>query len=271
MNVTFSERFQKLSQKRRTLLCIGLDPDPERIPAEYLRDGNAGILAFLLDVVVATQGLAAAFKPNLAFFEALGRDGWSLFADLVQKIREQDPTALIIADAKRGDIGNSAAAYARAFFEELDCDALTVNPYMGDDTLKPYLAHTNRAVIILCLTSNPGASVFQLAGDPPLYLRVARESALLQKEFGNVWMVVGATRTPEQMKRIRETAPDVPWLVPGIGAQGGNLASVVSITGGQALINASRSILYATEERAAVPEAARTAAEELVKEMRKFL
>ncbi len=271
MRAPFSERFQSLRRVRQSLLCVGLDPDPARIPPEFGATIDERVLAFLKAVVNATHDLAVAYKPNLAFFEALGPGGMRVFADLTRWIRERDPEVLIIADAKRGDIGNSASAYARAFFDELDCDGLTVNPYMGSDTLEPFLAYPDRAVIILCLTSNPGAEEFQLAGDPPLYARVARRAAELQAASGNVWLVVGATREKKFLEVIRAAAPMVPWLVPGIGAQGGEMAGVMQATDGMALINASRSILYAATNAGGVASAARSAAEELVLEMRTHL
>ena len=269
MNATFQERFEALRKGRDTLLCVGLDPDPSKIPAEYMSEGEAGILAFLKDVSGATAPLAAAFKPNLAFFEALGPGGWDLLAELLAYIRSIDPKVLLIADAKRGDIGNTAAAYARAFFEALDFDAITLSPYMGRDTIEPFLAYRDRAAIILCLTSNPGAEDFEMTGDPPLYLRVAREVAGLHERHGNVWMVVGATRAADQVNAVREAAPGVPWLVPGVGAQGGSMSDVIEVTGGDVLINASRSILYAGKTREAVAESSRRAAMELVEEMRR--
>ena len=271
MRQPFFDRFQKLSRERDTLLCVGLDPDPARIPGG---DGNptpAVIFDFLKEVVQATAPLAAAFKPNIAFFEALGAPGWQLFADLVQEIRRTDPEILIIADAKRGDIGNTAAAYARAFYQELDCDAITLSPYMGADTIEPFLTYEDRAAIVLCLTSNAGAPMFQAHGEPQLHLTVAAEMQKLKATGKDVWMVVGATKSADQMRKIREAAPDVPWLVPGVGAQGGSMQDVLEITGGQALINASRSILYATENRSQVAEASRKAAEEMVAEMRSTL
>jgi orotidine-5'-phosphate decarboxylase len=199
----------------------------------------------------------------------LGPAGWDLLAELVAHIRRIDPKVLLIADAKRGDIGNTAAAYARAFFEVLEFDAITVSPYMGRDTIEPFLAYPDRAAIVLCLTSNPGAEDFEMTGDPPLFLRVAREVSALHEQHGNVWMVVGATRAADQVNAVREAAPGVPWLVPGVGAQGGSMSDVIAVTDGDVLINASRSILYAGKTRDEVVAASRNAALELVEEMRR--
>lgn len=249
---TFYEQFQARSAELQSLLCVGLDPDPEKMPAGL--EGVNGAARFLSDVITGTSNYAVAYKPNLAFFEAYGTKGWHLFDKIIQIIREKAPGALIIADAKRGDIGNTSSFYAKSFFEIFDCDAITVNPYMGLDTLEPYLNYANKGVIILGLTSNPGAQFLQAKTTPPLYELVARASHELNSTFGNVWLVVGATNEVNHIQKIRELSPDVPFLVPGIGAQGGDLATILRISGINQLINASRSILYAAQEKGDVKQ-----------------
>lgn len=225
---------------------MGLDPDPALQPPGFRSPDT--MVDYLLRIVEATAPSAAAFKPNIAFFEAQGPEGWTSFARLIDGIRKISADSLIIADAKRGDLANTSRFYARTFFEVYDCDGVTVNPYMGMDSLEPYLAFKDRGVFVLCLTSNPGAADFQLHGSPPLFERVASSIEEQNQKTGNVWMVGGATRSIEQLARIKTAAPSVPLLVPGIGAQGGDLASVLSVTGANVLVNASRSILYAEPE-----------------------
>lgn len=256
---------------------MGLDPDPEKIPPGYEAgshsvddpDGQIEPIAeFLGDIVRATADQAVAYKPNLAFYECLGVPGLQLFERVLRTIRETAPGALIIADAKRGDIGNTAERYARAFFEAFDCDAITLSPYMGLDTLEPFTAYADRAVIALCHTSNAGAPEFQTVGEPPLYLRVASAAQELNRRTGNVWLVVGATRDTSSIERIRAAAPDVPFLIPGVGAQGGDLAGALRAAGQDVLINAGRSLLYAADHRAGVAAAARAEADRMLAVMR---
>lgn len=243
---------------------MGLDPDPALQPAAFRTTG--AMTDYLLRIVEATESLAVAFKPNVAFFEALGPEGWTAFARLLEGIRKVAPESLVVADAKRGDLGNTARFYARTFFDVYGCDGLTVNPYMGMDSLEPYLSHADRGVFVLCLTSNSGASDFQLKGEPPLFEVVAASMEKQNQKSGNVWMVAGATKSSGQLERIRAIAPSVPLLVPGIGAQGGDLAAVLSVTGAGVLVNASRSILYADPQGdfvAGAEKAARTLTEQM--------
>ena len=266
---TFYESFTNRRKLLKSALCVGLDPDPHLLPWGY-SNTREGWLEFTEDVVRSTADLALAYKPNLAFFEAL-EGGLELFGEVVRKIRDSAPGALIIADAKRGDIRSTAEAYARAFLDRLDCDAVTVNPYMGLETLEPFYRRADKAAIVLCLTSNPGAEQFQMKGTPPLYELVAREVADLNRKKGNLWLVVGATKSSEQIARLRALAPGVPFLVPGIGAQGGNLSDVMEAAGPNVLINATRSVIYCVKERENLPAACRKSALELVEEMRGFL
>ena len=193
--------------------------------------------------------MVCAYKPNMAFYEAQGSRGWESLKKTCRYIPEEIP---IIVDAKRGDIGNTARMYAKAIFEELKGDAVTVNPYMGQDAVSPFLEHEDKCAFVLCLTSNEGAKDFQLSVSEgkPLYEAVA-EKVLSWNEKGNCGLVVGATH-PEQLKRIREIAPSLPFLIPGIGAQAGDIESTVRFgtdeNGELAIINSSRGILYASQQ-----------------------
>jgi orotidine-5'-phosphate decarboxylase len=224
------------------------------------------LITYLKEIVSATAEHAASFKPNVAFFEALGTNGMSLFSEVVQHIRMVAPDALIIADAKRGDLGNTARFYAKAFFEVLDCDAVTVNPYMGRDSVEPFAQYKDKAVILLCLTSNQGAMDFQHHGNPPLYLQVASRADEWNQEWKNLWLVVGATRGEEEIASIRKRTA-LPLLIPGVGAQGGDLKTVIRTAGTDVLINASRSIMYAAKEGESIRIASERAARDLREEI----
>ena len=247
MPKTFAERLVQAQHLSGSLVCVGLDPDPVKIPPEF--KGEASPLhAFDRRVVDATCDIAAAYKPQIAFYSALGAE--EQLAATIRYIRQRAPTALVILDAKRGDIGNTAEAYAREAFERYGADAVTVNPYMGEDAVRPFLARADRGVLILCRTSNSGAGDFQdLRFDGlPLYRHVARHAAERWNELGNLMLVVGAT-VPKEMADLRAALPHMPFLVPGIGAQGGDLdatlAAGLDARGFGLLISASRSIIYA--------------------------
>ena len=245
----FVTKLLEASERNRSLLCVGLDPDPALMPEVAVADFNRSIIE-------ATQDLVCAYKPNLAFYEALGFEGWQALRATLDAIPKDVP---VIGDGKRGDIGNTAQAYARALFEVWGFDAATVNPYMGMDTLQPYLAYHDRGVLVVCRTSNPGSADFQsLEGSPasggssvPLYERVAAKAREANRH-GNVGLVIGATQ-PAELRRVRELCPDMPILIPGVGTQGGDLeASVrngVDSHGRLAIINASRQVLYASRGR----------------------
>lgn len=256
-SLTCLERFKQLAEERSSLLCVGLDPDPERLP-EPVPKSVAGIGGFLRKIVEATREHAIAFKPNFAFFEALGPEGMSLLQALIREIRTHTP---VIGDAKRGDVGPTADRYAHALFKIFGCDATTVTPYQGEDAVRPFLTYRDRLVFVLGLTSNPGASDFQL---PSLFRDVVRK-VRQWNDHGNAGLVVGATR-PEQVREIRELSGPMPFLVPGVGAQGGSLEATLRDaedgSGLPCLINASRSILYASSG-ANYAEAAAHAAQDL--------
>lgn len=246
----FAARLAAAQQRAQSLLCVGLDPDPARLPAA-LRAEPDGVARFLLEVVAATQDLVCAFKPNMAFFEALGLPGLAA----LERVRAAIPSSvMVIGDGKRADLAHSGAAYARAMFEVWAFDAITANPYMGLDAIAPFCAYAGRGIFVLCHTSNPGAADFQdllVAGDPPRPLyEVVAQRVLAMSATATVGLVVGATY-PDQLRRVRALAPDRPLLVPGIGPQRGDLAATVAAgdTGewGHLIINASRQVLYATD------------------------
>ncbi len=244
-------RIRQASITNQTLLCVGLDPDPSRLPRHLAGTANP-LFEFGRAIADATADLVCAFKPQIAFYAAARAE--DQLEMTIAHIRQQHPEIPVILDAKRGDIGNTAEMYAREAFERYRADAVTVNPYMGFDTLAPFLAYADRGVIVLCRTSNPGAGDFQdLASDgKPLYQVVAEKAARDWNGNGNVMLVVGATY-PEELGRIRAIVGDMPILVPGVGAQGGDVAAVVA-NGATAdvaglIISASRAVLYAGSDK----------------------
>lgn len=229
------------------MLCIGLDPEMSKLPA-HLRDHPDAIFEFNKQIIDATRDLCVAYKPNLAFYEALGPEGWEILA----RTREYIGTDhLTIADAKRGDIGNTSRLYAQAFFEKLGFDAITVAPYMGEDSITPFLEFQDKWVILLALTSNTGSADFQLTEQSETRERFFEKVLRRAQKWGsihNLMFVVGATH-PDAFKIVRNIVPDNFLLVPGVGAQGGDLKTIIqkgSTSEGGLLINASRSILYAS-------------------------
>ncbi len=240
--------FDNLAQRCKTLggsLCIGLDPDPKRIP-KHLGEGPEAIFRFCAEIVEATADNACAFKPNIAFFESLGVEGWHVLKQVLEIIPSEVP---VIIDAKRSDIDSTGKHYAQSLFDGLKADAITVNPYMGHDSIEPFLEYCNRGIYILVLTSNKGCRDFQL--DQDFYLKVARKAKIWNKH-GNIGIVVGATK-PQFLSSILAVAPDIPMLIPGLGAQGGDLDGLMSITAKlplhHVLLNVSRSIIYATTDK----------------------
>lgn len=235
-------------QRKRSFLCVGLDTDLKKVPAHLLQEEDP-VFAFNKAIIDATAPYCVAYKPNLAFYESKGVKGWIAFEKTVSYLRENYPDQFIIADAKRGDIGNTSAMYARTFFEEMDLDAVTVAPYMGEDSVTPFLGYEGKWVILLALTSNKGSHDFQLTEDAQgekLFEKVLRKS---QEWAGNDQMmyVVGATQG-KAFEDIRRIAPNHFLLVPGIGAQGGSLEEVCKygMTSECGLIvNSSRAIIYA--------------------------
>jgi orotidine-5'-phosphate decarboxylase len=251
-----------------SLLCVGLDPDPTRLPG-HLAGRPDAVLAFCTAIVDATADLVCAFKPQIAYFAAQRAE--DQLEALIAHIHAAHPGVPVVLDAKRGDIGSTAEQYAREAFERYRADAVTVNPYMGFDSLEPWLAHPGRGVILLCRTSNPGGADLQAleVGGEPLYERVARLAAGPWNQGGELGLVVGAT-VPAELARVRALAPELPLLVPGIGAQGGDVAATVAAgcdaRGAGMMINSSRAILYAGRDEtfaAAAREAARSTRDQI--------
>jgi orotidine-5'-phosphate decarboxylase len=259
-----------LIRERQSYLCVGLDTEWERIPAHLLTNEDP-IFAFNQQIIDATRDLCVAYKPNLAFYEAMGIRGWQALEKTIHYIGDRH---FIIADAKRGDIGNTSRQYAKAFFETLPCDAITVAPYMGADSVQPFMGFPGKWVILLALTSNPGSSDFQMnvQADGQALFESVLQKAITWGTPDNLMFVVGATH-PQQFAQIRKIIPDHFLLVPGVGAQGGDLATLSQL-GLNAevglLVNASRGIQYAGSGLD-FAEKARAAALEIQQEMAQYL
>jgi orotidine-5'-phosphate decarboxylase len=254
---TFAERLRQSSERNRSLLCVGLDPDLARMPVRDVFEFNRAIID-------ATQDLVCAYKPNVGFYESLGEEGQRALRRTLDHIPGHIP---VIGDCKRGDVQPTAASYARAMFDVWGFDAVTVNPYGGGDTVQPFTDYPDRGVFVWCRSSNPGAGDLQdlVAADPvsgdarPLYEWVAMRAAVWNAS-GNVGLVVGATY-PQQLRRVRELCPGMPILVPGIGAQRGafeeSVAFGVDESGANAVFNVSRGVLYASSDPGEYDSAAR--------------
>jgi orotidine-5'-phosphate decarboxylase len=255
-----------------SLLCVGLDPDPAKFPDRFVDDPDA-LFAFCRDISDATAEYACAFKPQIAYFAA-HNDGEAQLQRLIAHLNGAHPDVPVILDAKRGDIGSTAEQYATEAFERFGADAVTLNPYMGRDSADPFLQYNDRGCVFLCHTSNPGARDFQelLVDGAPLYQHIARTIAGEWNGDGNCALVVGAT-FPEELKVIRGIVGDMPLLIPGVGAQGGDVEAVVrngrSADGTGLLINSSRGILYASSG-AGYAEAAADAARELRDQINRY-
>lgn len=239
-------QLKKIQSKNNSIICLGLDLDPKRMPQQYAKNIRS-MFDFAHRMVDATADLVCAYKPNMAFFESLGPDGLSLLKQVVQRVPDEVP---VILDGKRGDIGNTASHYAKALYEIYGATWVTINPYMGYDSFRPFVEYDEKGLFILCLTSNSGAKDFQMldVDGKPLYRHVAERVNYWDKDrsFG---LVVGATQ-PEQLKEIREVSGDMPLLIPGVGAQGGSLELAARYGTAEfkkpAVINVSRSVLYAS-------------------------
>lgn len=259
--MNFNEKLKTAAHKNRSLLCVGLDPDLEMMPKKV------GLFNFNKAIIDATSDLVCAYKLNLAFYEAQGDEGLDALKHTIKHIPDYIP---VIGDGKRGDIGNTAKAYARAIFSNFNFDATTVNPYLGFDSIEPFIQYTEKGVFILCRTSNAGAVDFQsLRCETELGYRSLFEIVALKaiqwNTHGNIGLVVGATY-PEELRLIRESQPDMPILIPGVGAQGGDLDLAVRYGVDSqregAIINSSRQIIYASRGKD-FPQAARRSATEL--------
>ncbi len=259
-------------KKKQSFLCVGLDTDLEKIPPYLLKEEDS-IFSFNKEIIDATNEFCVAYKPNTAFYEAYGLSGWRSLSKTITYINENYPEIFTIADAKRGDIGNTATRYAKAFFDEMDFDAVTVAPYMGKDSIEPFLAFENKHTILLTLTSNEGAFDFQTKKNDgkELYKEVL-EMSKTYTNSQNLMYVVGATKA-EYLKAIRQLVPDSFLLVPGVGAQGGSLTDVCRYGLNKdvgLLINSSRGIIYASQNDDFAQRAAEKA-EALQKQMEKVL
>lgn len=248
--MTFIEQLNRSWTDSNSLLMVGLDPDPARFPAE-LRGRDDAVFEFCKAIVDATAGYVCGIKPQIAYFSAHRAE--DQLEALCRHVHERHPQLPIVLDAKRGDIGSTAEQYAREAFERYQADAVTVNPFMGFDSLQPYLARPGKGVIVLCRTSNPGGSDLQFiesADGTPLYLRVAELVAGRWNTNGQCALVVGAT-FPEEIAKVRQRIGDMPLLIPGIGAQGGDVQATVAAgrdsRGAGMMINSSRAILYAAQ------------------------
>ena len=249
---TFTQQLQSAWASQGSMLCIGLDPDPKRLPPS-LQGKPEGIFEFCREIADATADLACSFKPQFAYFASQGAE--AQLEKLIVHLKHKYPKIPVILDSKRGDIGSTAEHYAMEAFERYGADAVTVSPYMGFDSVEPYLRHAGKGVIILCRTSNPGGSDLQFLnvapGGEPLYLHVAKLAAQKWNSSGQISLVVGAT-FPEEIARVRAVVGEMPLLIPGIGAQGGDIdatvkaGSIANKPGMGMMINSSRAILYAS-------------------------
>ena len=245
--MSFMQQLQTTWTRHHSLVCVGFDPEPARFPA-HLRGRPDAVFEFCRDIADATADLVCAYKPQIAHFAALRAE--DALERLIAHIHEKHPGVPVILDAKRGDIGSTAERYVVEAFDRYDADAVTLNPYLGRDSIQPFLDRADKGVILLCRTSNPGGADFQAldCGGQPLYLRVAETVAQQWNGHGNCALVTGAT-WPEELGKVRAVVGEMPLLVPGIGAQGGDVAAVLrhgcTADGNGLLISSSRAILYA--------------------------
>ena len=249
---TFTQQLQSAWASQGSMLCVGFDPDPKRLPPA-LQGKPEGIFEFCREIADATADLVCSFKPQFAYFASQRAE--AQLEKLIKHLKDRYPHIPVILDSKRGDIGSTADHYALEAFERYGADAVTVNPYMGFDTIEPYLKHPGKGVIVLCRTSNPGGSDLQFLNvgpkGEPLYLHIAQLAARQWNSSGQIGLVVGAT-FPEEIAKVREIVGNMPLLIPGIGAQGGDIeatvkaGSIADTPGTGMIINSSRAILYAS-------------------------
>ncbi|MBN2008331.1 orotidine-5'-phosphate decarboxylase [candidate division KSB1 bacterium] len=259
--MSFNSRLAQICQTKKSYVCVGLDVDIEKMPA-FLRSEADPLYVFSKAIIEATADYVAAFKINIAFFEAYGKAGWDALERIVASLPEN---VIRIADAKRADIGNSSQRYAHAFLHAMPFDAITVNPYLGYDSVKPFIENTDKGAFILCITSNPGSNDFQHFnnGDEQLFEKVAR-TVSHWNTLENCGLVTGATH-PEELARVRQLAPNLPLLIPGIGAQGGDLElsvkNALTSANDKALFNSSRGIIYSASDHSFAEKAGKSAGE----------
>ncbi|TGK20095.1 orotidine-5'-phosphate decarboxylase [Leptospira fluminis] len=266
----FYSKFVRRRENLDSLLCVGIDPDASKLPSSL--DGNQDkLFLFSREIVDATADYAVAYKPNVAFFEAFGSQGISQFEKLIRHIKIHYPGIPIVADAKRGDLDNTARQYAAFFFKDLGVDSLTLSPYMGADTVRPFIEDASKMVFLLCLTSNPDSAQFQKKTFSETGRRLYEEVAVVSESFSprNVGLVVGATH-PGEMGELRKSHRDRVFLIPGYGAQGASLKDVLAVCGENSLVNSSRSIIFSSPGPD-FAEAAGKAAKKISEEMRILL
>ncbi len=253
MAESFIDKLNEAINRNNSLLCVGLDPEASKFPANFVPDAPTveRVKAFCLDIIAQTSDLVCCYKPNSAFFEQYGAGGWNALREVIAACHAADVPVLL--DAKRGDIGSTAQAYARAVFEGLGADAITVSPYLGKDSIAPFLAYAGKTVFVLCYTSNPSAVEVQQHGAPPLFERITVQ-AQAWGDATQLGFVVGATQ-PEALSAVRALAPDRWILAPGVGAQGGDLEAALSagldVQGSGVIVPVSRAVLYAEDPRTA--------------------
>ena len=266
MEKSFNNRLKKICNLKNNRLCIGLDIDPAKINKDIQSDFSS-IIDFTKDIVDATVDSCPVYKLNLAFYECYGSKGYDWMGKIVEHI---DDRSITIADGKRGDIGNTAKKYADSLFNHFGFDSVTLSPYMGIDSILPFIEHKSKGSFVLCLTSNKGANDFQynISNGEPLFISVANFCKYLN-EKNNLGIVVGATK-PESMNQISDNSKDLSWLIPGIGAQGGDLESSIKISNknGLGIVNISRGIIYAGD---GTLESISKATEDYTKEIRSYL
>jgi len=267
----FTEKLTNIIHKNNSLVCVGLDVDKGKIPSFLFEKSDDPYVEFTTSIINQTKDVVAAYKPNLAFYESLGRDGDRILRETLKAIPND---IVVILDGKRNDIGNTAKKYAYSLFEELKADSATVNPYLGIDGVKPFLEYNNTCSFILCRTSNPSAVEFQdlIIDDEPLYIHVAK-TVKTWKKYGCVGLVAGATY-PEELRKLRTLmGEDSPFLIPGIGKQGGDVKKTVEFgtnsDGEMSIINSSRGIIYASNGKD-FAEVARKKAVELREKINQF-
>jgi orotidine-5'-phosphate decarboxylase len=279
--INFKTKLNQRVKAVNSCVCVGLDSNLSRIPSSLQTKYNQTkeiIFQFNRHLIEATHDLVCAYKPNIAFYEAQGTAGWQALGKTIQYIRQIDPNILVVLDAKRADIGHTNSAYVQALFEQLQADAVTIHPYLGQEALQPFLQETDKGFIILCRTSNPGASEFQdltvdsPLGTVPLYQHLAYQVAHNWNHNNNCALVVGATY-PQELAQVRQIAGDLPFLIPGIGAQGGKVEATVKAgqnkQGRGMMINSSRSIIFASQG-ADFAQAARKKTHALKQSINKF-
>lgn len=271
--MTFLQKLEAAISKNNSLLCVGLDPDIEKLPV-HLKQNGSPLFEFNKAIIDRTYNLVCSYKLQVAYYSAEGLPGLQQLIDSINYIKTTYPDLPIILDAKRADIGNTSAQYAKEAFDVFAVDAVTVNPYLGYDGIQPFLDYKDKGIIILCRTSNPGSENFQdlIAFNEPLYIKVAKKIVDWNEEHGNCLMVVAATY-PEEMRSIRELAKNMFFLVPGIGAQGGDLERTLQAglrpDGSGLIIHSARGIIYASD-KADFAEKARDEAEKLRSQINKY-